>query len=84
MNFLARVIACTLWLQLAPLAASAGDLPAGVMRVDGITAPALQLDDIDGKPYDLASTHGHWRGHRVSGQAGAARVAARCPASRRW
>ena len=61
MNFLARVIACTLWLQLAPLAASAGDLPAGVMRVDGITAPALQLDDIDGKPYNLASTHGHWR-----------------------
>ncbi|MEN8205751.1 MAG: TlpA disulfide reductase family protein [Pseudomonadota bacterium] len=36
-------------------------LPQGVMRVDGIAAPDLQLDNIDGEPYDLAATDGHWR-----------------------
>jgi thiol-disulfide isomerase/thioredoxin len=36
-------------------------LPRGVMRVDGITAPDLQLDNIDGEAYDLTATGGHWR-----------------------
>jgi len=36
-------------------------LPRGVMRVDGLTAPDLQLDNIDGESYDLAATGGHWR-----------------------
>jgi len=36
-------------------------LPQGVMRVDGINAPDLQLDNIDGEAYDLAATGGHWR-----------------------
>jgi thiol-disulfide isomerase/thioredoxin len=39
----------------------AGELPPGVMHVDGVKAPALQLDNIDGEPYDLATTGGHWR-----------------------
>lgn len=36
-------------------------LPQGVMRIDGHTAPGLRLDNIDGEPYDLATTGGHWR-----------------------
>lgn len=47
---------CLLWLQ-----AAAGELPAGILRVDGTPAPALVLNDLDGAPYDLAQTHGHWR-----------------------
>lgn len=36
-------------------------LPPGVMAVDGKPAPALQLNDLDGKSYDLADSGGHWR-----------------------
>ena len=36
-------------------------LPQGVMRVDGLAAPDLKLDNIDGEAYDLATTGGHWR-----------------------
>jgi thiol-disulfide isomerase/thioredoxin len=36
-------------------------LPPGVMAVDGKPAPALQLNDLDGKSYDLAGSGGHWR-----------------------
>ena len=36
-------------------------LPAGVMRVNGIAAPELKLDNLDGEAYDLATTGGHWR-----------------------
>jgi len=36
-------------------------LPQGVMRVEGTAAPELKLDTIDGEPYDLATTGGHWR-----------------------
>ena len=42
-------------------AASAGPLPAGVMRVNAIPVPALRLDTIDGETYDLSATKGHWR-----------------------
>ena len=43
------------------LAAWAAELPPGVMRIAGTPAPALQLNDLDGEPYDLAETGGHWR-----------------------
>ena len=39
----------------------AGELPPGVMRIDCREAPVLQLDNIDGQHYDLATTAGHWR-----------------------
>jgi len=42
-------------------AAPAGSLPTGIMPVNGIKAPALQLEDIDGERYDLSTTAGHWR-----------------------
>lgn len=50
-------------LLLAALSLSvwAAELPPGVMRVAGIPAPALQLDNLDGEPYDLSKTGGHWR-----------------------
>lgn len=43
------------------ITACATELPPGVMRTDGAPAPPLQLDNLDGEPYDLARTHGHWR-----------------------
>ncbi len=48
-------------LLLTTAAVRAAALPAGVMPVDGVPAPALQLDDMDGTAYDLAATRGHWR-----------------------
>lgn len=53
---IAAILLCLLWLP-----AAAADLPAGILRVDGTPAPALALDNLDGAPYDLAQTHGHWR-----------------------
>jgi thiol-disulfide isomerase/thioredoxin len=32
-----------------------------VVRVDDLATPGLKLDNIDGQPYDLATTGGHWR-----------------------
>ena len=41
--------------------ASAGPLPPGVMHVNAIPAPVLELDTIDGETYDLSATKGRWR-----------------------
>ena len=49
-----------LLLQTA-LATAADDMPLGVMRINGLDAPELKLDSIDGDPYDLSTTGGHWR-----------------------
>jgi cytochrome c biogenesis protein CcmG/thiol:disulfide interchange protein DsbE len=35
-------------------------LPPGVMAVDGTLAPALRLNSLDSKPYDLSGARGHW------------------------
>ena len=48
-------------LAMAVAATGAETLPPGVMRIDGIPAPALQLDNLDGEAYDLEASHGHWR-----------------------
>lgn len=48
-------------LLLLSLPACTETLPPGVMRLDNITAPALQLNNLDGEPYDLKNTQGHWR-----------------------
>ena len=48
-------------LLLLSLPAFAETLPPGVMRIDGTSAPALKLNDLDGEPYDLKTTRGHWR-----------------------
>jgi thiol-disulfide isomerase/thioredoxin len=48
-------------LLLLSLSACTETLPPGVMRLDNITAPALQLNNLDGEPYDLKNTQGHWR-----------------------
>jgi thiol-disulfide isomerase/thioredoxin len=52
---------CLTLLMLAAVASHAGELPPGVLHIDDKPAPALQLNNLDGEPYDLASTHGHWR-----------------------
>lgn len=48
-------------LVMAVVTANAETLPAGIMRIDGAPAPALQLDNLDGEAYDLETSHGHWR-----------------------
>ena len=49
-----------LLLSCLTLNALAAALPPGVMRVDGVPAPALQLANLDGEDYDLANSRGHW------------------------
>jgi len=48
-------------LLLLSLPTLAETLPPGVIRIDGTSAPALKLNDLDGEPYDLTTTNGHWR-----------------------
>ena len=55
-----RLLSAVLFATIS-VTAWATELPPGVMRIAGTPAPALQLDDLDGEPYDLAETHGHWR-----------------------
>ena len=43
-------------LLLLSLPACTETLPPGVMRLDNTTAPALQLNNLDGEPYDLKNT----------------------------
>ena len=38
----------------------AGDLPPGILALDGRPAPALKLDNLDGEPWDIADSRGHW------------------------
>ena len=56
-----RLILIVMLLALPTLTRAAESLPAGVMRVNGLPAPDLKLDNIDGEAYDLATTGGHWR-----------------------
>jgi thiol-disulfide isomerase/thioredoxin len=35
-------------------------LPPGIRAVDGISTPALRLNSLDGKRYDLAGSRGRW------------------------
>ena len=52
---------CSCLMVFASIAACAEDLPPGVMRINGTPAPPLQLNNLDGEPYDLQATQGHWR-----------------------
>jgi thiol-disulfide isomerase/thioredoxin len=52
---------CLTWIIITMTSAAALELPPGIMTVDGKPAPVLQLNNLDGDPYDLAATHGHWR-----------------------
>ncbi|MEZ5542699.1 MAG: TlpA disulfide reductase family protein [Pseudomonadota bacterium] len=54
-------LACLLCVLLPAVTAHGTDLPPGILHVDGVPAPALALADLDGTPYDLAQTQGHWR-----------------------
>lgn len=49
-----------LGLSLLVTGAVAGGLPAGLLALDGRTAPALRLADPDGKVTDLAELRGSW------------------------
>ena len=60
-----KIIHCStliaLLLVITTVCTATENLPRGVMHVDGLPAPELKLDDIDGEPYDLTATGGHWR-----------------------
>ena len=47
-------------LLLACVTTLAGDLPPGIMALDGRPAPALKLDNLDGEPWDITESRGHW------------------------
>ena len=54
-----------LFLLIAVMTGSAGvagdlDLPKGIIALDGKAAPALKLKNMDGEPFDLATSKGHW------------------------
>jgi len=36
------------------------NLPHGIIKQNGRTAPPLKLNDIDGEPYDIANAKGKW------------------------
>jgi len=61
MNTRKLLMLIVLLLALPAPGTAAESLPAGLMRVNGIAAPDLKLDNIDGEAYDLATTGGHWR-----------------------
>jgi thiol-disulfide isomerase/thioredoxin len=48
-------------LFMMAVSSRAAGLPPGVMPIEGVPAPELQLDDLDGAAYNLAMTAGHWR-----------------------
>jgi thiol-disulfide isomerase/thioredoxin len=54
------LLLCCLLLPGSAWSADAPPLPPGVMAVDGTPAPALRLNSLDGEPYDLAGSRGHW------------------------
>jgi len=54
--FRAFVFVFAFWL----LPADAGELPEGLIALDGRPAPALKLADLDGKVTDLAALRGRW------------------------
>ena len=47
-------------LLLACVTTLASDLPPGIMALDGRPAPALKLDNLDGEPWDITESRGHW------------------------
>ncbi len=60
-TLLKRTSALLLGLILViPSLSIAGNLPKGIIEVDGRSAPALALNDIDGNAFDLISTRGRW------------------------
>jgi thiol-disulfide isomerase/thioredoxin len=57
-----KITSLCLYLLLSCLTLNglAAVLPPGVMRVNGLPAPALKLANLDGEDYDLANSRGHW------------------------
>ena len=53
-------IGLSLLLMCLTLNCLAAGLPPGVMHVDNVPTPELKLDNLDGEPYDLANSRGHW------------------------
>jgi thiol-disulfide isomerase/thioredoxin len=48
------------WALTLPLFASAGELPKGLIALDGRPAPSLHLADMDGTVSDLQNYRGQW------------------------
>ena len=54
------LLLCFLLLPGLARAADIPSLPPGIMVVDATPAPVLRLNSLDGEPYDLATSRGHW------------------------
>jgi thiol-disulfide isomerase/thioredoxin len=54
------LLLCCLLLPGPAWSADVPPLPPGVMAIDGTPAPELRLNSLDGKPFDLARSRGHW------------------------
>ena len=57
---LSRTLASLAVLLLSWHCAASEDLPRGIMKLDGRAAPALSLEDMDGKAWDIGEARGRW------------------------
>ena len=48
-------------LALLGIGAAVDPLPKGILRVDALPAPPLELPDMDGEPHNLRDSAGRWR-----------------------
>ncbi len=55
-----RRVVLLFWLWWAPFGLSAGELPVGLIPLDGRPAPPLRLADMSGKVTDLKGLRGRW------------------------
>jgi thiol-disulfide isomerase/thioredoxin len=60
MNSRPLLMLCCLVLAAPAWPVDAPALPPGILAVAGTPAPALRLKSLDGVPYELAGSRGHW------------------------
>lgn len=59
-NRLAMIWLLPAWLWVTAGAIAGDTLPKGIMKLEPRAAPALQLEDMDGQPWNLEDARGRW------------------------